>query len=320
MSFNKWIAAAMVVLAPSLIAQPAKVTPKQVVDAAAFVIENAFVDEARAKEIATQLRARSIAPAEGTALAKAVTDAIWSIEDDGHLNVRFDPAKASEPFASMDELKKRLDAPDSGPMMRRGAGGIPDGDIKARVLDGNIGYFALSTFQHPMEVQPQVEAAMKSIENTKAVIVDLRQNRGGTQQLVDFLASYFFPADDRVLLTGRFRGESEPTVSRVVPTPTRKFETVPLYILISDKTFSAGEAFAYILQQFGRATVVGQKTRGGGRHNRVVDIGGGYRVSVSIATVEHPKTKTAWQSTGVIPDVATGADEALDAAVVLAGK
>lgn len=312
MKFKSILAAALTFIAPAVFAADAK----QVVDATAFVIENAFVDEARAKEIAAQLRAKNVADADGAVLAKAVTDAIWSIEDDGHLNVRFDPTLASEPIASHEELQKRLAEEPGGRMIRRGGPMMPDLVIASRMVEGNVGVLELNGFPPVEEVQAKLEAEMAKIENAKAVIIDLRMNRGGTQELVNFLASYFFPTDNRVLLTSRFRGEPEPRINRVVPTPTRKFEKVPLYILISDKTFSAGEAFAYILQQFGRAKVVGQKTRGGGRHNRVVNIGGGFRVSVSIATVEHPKTKTGWQATGVIPDVVS--DDALKDAVKLA--
>jgi hypothetical protein len=293
---------------------------RQLIDSTAFVIEEAFVDPARAKVIAAALRKKTFdEKLEGEALAEAITKAIWSVEDDGHLNVHYQPATASAPLATRDELRARLNEPGVGGPVRRMAPGIPAPErapeMSSRMLEGNIGYISFLSFPRPEEAQEQTAAAMRAIEDAKAVVIDLRQNRGGTQQLVNYVASYFFPEDDRVLLTSRFRAEPAPMVSHVVPVPTRKLEKVPLTILISDRTFSAGEAFAYILQQFGRATVIGQKTRGGGRPNAFVDLGAGYRASVSIGAVEHPVTRTGWQGTGVVPDVAASADEALGVAL-----
>jgi hypothetical protein len=289
---------------------------KQVVDSTAFVVEEGFLHPERGKEIARQLRAK--APElklEGQALADALTTLLQSIENDKHLYVRFDPATASTPFATRDELRKRLI-----PMRRIRPGDVEEqqpSQVSSKMLDGNIGYVDVREFERPDLAAARIAAAMETIEGAKAVIVDVRNCRGGSQQAVDFLSSYFFPQDGRVLLESRMRGMPE-RLSRVVATPSRKFENVPLYILVSEKTFSGGEAFAYILQQFGRATLVGAKTKGGGRHNVRVDIGAGYTASVSVGEPKHPKSGTSWEGTGVVPNVV--ASDALQEAVRLASK
>jgi hypothetical protein len=283
------------------------------------VIEHGFVDADKGRVIASKLREQKIA-GDGRELADALTKAIQSIENDGHLNVRFDPARAEEPLRSADELRTQLDTPMQMRRVPGGAAPAPEGIGEPRLLEGNVGYLKLDLFPDPYAAGDAMQAALAKIQNADAVILDLRQNRGGSQPMVNLVSSYFLPVNHGVLLTSRFRNMPEPRVSRVVETPTRALEDAKLYILISAKTFSAGEAFAYILQQFGRATVVGEKTRGGGRHNAMVPIGAGYTVSVSIANVEHPKTKTSWQSTGVVPDVVTEADAALEEAVKLARK
>jgi hypothetical protein len=292
-------------------------TPKDILDRTAIVLEEGFVDPARGREIARALREQKV-DGYGAGLAEEITRAIHAIENDGHLNVRFDPAKALDPLASAGEIRARL----ASPMQRRriapGTAPRPRGIGEARMLDGNVGYLKLDSFPGPFDGDAAMRAEFEKIQDAGAVILDLRENRGGAQQMVDFVASYFLPEDHGTLVTSRFRNSPEPRVAHVVETPTRSLEDAQLYILVSEKTFSAGEAFAYILQQFGRATVIGEKTRGGGRHNTIVPIGAGYFVSVSIATVEHPKTRTSWQGTGVIPDVATRPEAALDEALKLA--
>lgn len=284
--------------------------PQQVVESAAFVIEEEFVIPERGIEIARDLRAKTIAPElTGKPLAEAVTAAIHSIENDGHLNVRFNPDNASTPLATKEEIRQRLRQPGGARPP-----GMQEGPQVSSRMEGNIGILEVRGFDVKPSADQDLAAAMAKLYDAKAIVIDLRENRGGSGRAVEFLASYFFPQDGRVLMTNRMRRMPEPMVSRVVPTPTRRFEKVPVAVLISDKTFSAGEAFAYLLQQFGRAEVIGAKTRGGGRPNRFVDIGGGYIVSVSIGLSEHPKSGKGWQTTGVIPDVAVKADEALTVA------
>ncbi len=292
-------------------------TPKQILDLTATVIEEGFVDPARAREIASRLRQQKV-DGEGRDLAAAITDAIHEIENDGHLNVRFDPSRADEPLVSADAIRAQLATPMQRRRVPEGAAPQPKGIGEPRMLDGNVGYLKLDEFPMPFDGEAAMTAALEKIQNADAVILDLRECRGGAQPMVDYVASWFLPVNHGTLLTSRFRNMPEPRIARTVETPTRALEDAKLYILVSPKTFSAGEAFAYILQQFGRATIVGEQTKGGGRHNAFVPIGAGYTVSVSIATVEHPKTKTSWQGTGVVPDVKTSAEGALDAAVKLA--
>ncbi|MDQ3283073.1 MAG: S41 family peptidase [Acidobacteriota bacterium] len=294
-------------------------TARQVVDSTAFVFEQAFVDAARGKEIAAGLRAAKIDPKlEGAALAEAVQKTIRAMENDAHLQVTFDAARSSEPMATKEQIDERINHPD-GPARQRMRPPTA-GQITSRMLDNNIGYVAIESFPDPDDARDEFAAAFKAVENASAVILDLRQNHGGTQQMVNFVSSYFLPADDRVLLTSTFRTRPQPFVSRTVETPTRKLENVPLAILTSANTVSAGEACAYILQQFGRGKVVGWKTKGGGRHNIFVDIGGGYTVSVSMGSTQHPKSGTGWQGTGVIPDVQVAAKDAVEEAVRMLTK
>ena len=301
--------------------------PRQVAHAAAGVLEEMFVDIPQGKAVAADLRRKADAgtfdSVTGAELATALTGAMHAVEDDKHLNVRFKAGDAS-PVLTATQALERFRA-QQGPGGGVSAFGTPEDqrranyDVKAaRHLAGNVGYLELTAFQGAPEAREVLTGALRMLENVDAMIVDMRANRGGGRQTVNYLASYFLPADGRELMTIRSRSMPNPMVSRTVATPTRKLENVPLYILTSGKSFSAGEAFPYILQQFGRATIVGDTTAGGGRPNAFVDLGGGYVVSVSIATTTHPKTGTSWQGTGVVPDVKVPAADALEAAHKLA--
>jgi len=84
-----------------------------------------------------------------------------------------------------------------------------------------------------------------------------------------------------------------------------------LWILVGPNTASAGESLAYLLQQFGRATVVGERTAGAGHNNVLLPIGGGLVLSVSVGRPIHPRTGKGWEGEGVKPDVGVPAGTAL---------
>ena len=322
------LVAATSILAAQVPAAPPSAVTRQIAHAAAGVVEELFVDVPQGKAVAADLRRKADAAVfdrltPGPDFAAALTESMHAVENDKHLNLRY-KAGDDTPVLTSAQALERFRANQTG-----GTGISPFGtpedqrranyDVKAaRHLSGNVGYLELTAFQAAPEARETITAAMRMLENVDAMIVDVRGNRGGSQQTVNYLASYFFPADGRDLIAMRNRSMAAPMISRTVATPTRKFENVPLYILTSGKSFSAGEAFPFILQQYGRATIVGETTPGGGRPNAFVNLGAGFMLSVSIAAVEHPKTGTGWQATGVVPDVKVPAGDALDAAHKLA--
>lgn len=302
----------------------AALAARQPAETAAALVEEMFVDAAGAKKIAAELRRRAVAgqfdALTGGALADALTEAMHAVELDKHNSVRFNPANAEEPYLTpaqaLQQLKEnrergpRQPTPAELDRAKRNNYGVK----RVEVLPGNIGYLRLDQFAGLQMVRETMTAAMQLLANTDAVIVDLRENTGGNGDTVGYLSSYFFPADDRVLMIRHSR-EWGVMESRVMETPTRRFENVPLFILTSDRTFSAGEAFAFGLQQYGRATIVGETTSGGGRPNAFMPLGGGLQLSVSIASSVHPKSGKGWQGSGVVPEIATKEEDALEAAL-----
>ncbi|HEY0142079.1 MAG TPA: S41 family peptidase [Thermoanaerobaculia bacterium] len=297
---------------------------RQPAETAAALVEEMFVDVAGGKKIASELRRRAAAgefdKLTGTALAEAMTAAMHAVELDKHNNVRFNAASAAEPYLTPAQALQQLKENRQRGPRRPGPAELANakrnnfGVKRVEVLPGNIGYLRLDQFA-PLElVRETLSAAMQILGNTDAVIVDLRENSGGSGDTVGYLSSYFLPADDRVLMIRHSR-ELGAMESKVVETPTRRFENVPLFVLTSDRTFSAGEAFAFGLQGYGRATVIGETTSGGGRPNAFMPLGGGLQLSVSIASSVHPKSGKGWQGTGVVPEIATKEEEALDAAL-----
>jgi hypothetical protein len=162
-------------------------------------------------------------------------------------------------------------------------------------------------------------AALRYLDGTDAVIIDLRRNGGGSPQAVNLLLSHFLTSDTVASLkvTNRSGGESFTRYTLAqVPGPRRP--NVPLYVLTSGLTASAGEDFAFVARNLGRATLVGATTAGAGRNNAVLDVGHGFGASISFTRVQDPRTGAEWERVGVKPHVEVDQARALDVAHAMA--
>lgn len=136
-------------------------------------------------------------------------------------------------------------------------------------LAGNIGYIRITLFADPRSFSKQVDSAMRVLSRTRALIIDLRDAPGGSSQSVAYLSSHFFEPEPRVHLNS-FVFRNGPTIdewTRRVPTPYLGRDVL---VLISKRTGSAAEGFAFQMQAFGRARIVGERSKGGahtGRHS-----------------------------------------------------
>jgi hypothetical protein len=93
----------------------------------------------------------------------------------------------------------------------------------------------------------------------------------------------------------------------------------PVYVLTSRHTFSGGEALAYDLRALELARIVGETTGGGANAGATVALGYDFAMFVPWARPENPTTGGSWEGVGVVPDVATAAEDALAVALAELG-
>jgi hypothetical protein len=184
-----------------------------------------------------------------------------------------------------------------------------------RLLPGNVAFLELDALDDLRDAAPTARAAIEFVAHADAVILDLRQVRGGYGNMVDYLASAFFAPDSAELLTsfdrelGRTnRGWTHPSLAPVA------LGRVELFVLTSGMTGSAAEALAFSLQLRGRATLVGDRTVGAAHAGGWVPLGRGFVVFIPNARGFDPRTGRDWEKTGVEPTLAVPAARALDAA------
>jgi C-terminal processing protease CtpA/Prc len=92
-----------------------------------------------------------------------------------------------------------------------------------------------------------------------------------------------------------------------------------VYLLTSRRTGSAGEHLAHALKRTHRATLVGEVTMGAGNFGGGIDLPGGFSAFVPGGRSYDPATGVGWEGSGVAPDVAVPAADALNKTLALAG-
>jgi hypothetical protein len=159
---------------------------------------------------------------------------------------------------------------------------------------------------------------MHLLENTDAVIIDLRRNGGGDPHTVQLLCSYFFDKPTHLNSLYWRDGDRTEEFWTLADLPGQRMADVPLFVLTSNYTFSGAEEFTYNMQTRKRATIVGETTGGGANPGGMVPVGERFGIFIPTGRAINPVTKTNWEGTGITPDVAVGAADALDTAITLA--
>ncbi len=244
--------------------------------------------------------------------AVAVTELLYAATKDGHLKMRVETVDAS--------AGARLSPEEAEQLQKRTAYGM----LAIRRLPANIGYLKLSGFDRSENGAAMIDAAMGMLANTDALIIDLRQNRGGgglaDEALLGHLSEKPIPMAS---VAWRLEDGSVELMQRE-PRPApggALYADKPVFLLTAKRTFSAAEEFAYDLKAAGRVTIVGETTGGGANpSNRPVPLSYGFRIFIPNGKVTHPTTGTNWEGKGIAPDVAVPVDEALTTAYALALK
>jgi C-terminal processing protease CtpA/Prc len=182
-------------------------------------------------------------------------------------------------------------------------------------LRGNVGLIELTIVPEAATAGGSIAAAMELVRHTHALILDLRNTRGGSPDGVALWCSYFV-ADGDVHLNDVVQGPHGPTrqywTSGYVAGP--RYVAPPVCVLVSSATFSGGEELAYDLKALGRATIVGETTRGGAHPSAVLSLGDHVELRLPVARTVNPITGGNWEAIGVEPDVQTPAADAFDVA------
>jgi C-terminal processing protease CtpA/Prc len=290
---------------------------RAVIVALTALVKERYVDEAAAAPIAQALTealaAGRYSVADDATLADVVSTDLQSVNGDKHLRLvhHADVLPEREPGTDTEEYAA----------MQRWASDTCGGIGRVQRLEGNIGIVEISPVLFPAVISAStITAAMSLVASASALILDLRGCLGGDPDLVAWLCSYLYDHEPVELTALDEPRQARSRQSWTLPfVPGQRFgRSKPVWILTSATTFSGGEQLSYDLQALGRATIVGEQTRGGANARESFRLHPHLEATISVARAVNPITGSNWESVGVAPDVAVPAATSLDQAHRLA--
>jgi C-terminal processing protease CtpA/Prc len=169
-----------------------------------------------------------------------------------------------------------------------------------------IGYILLITFEDST-VDEKVAAALQEMTADApldGLILDNRMNNGGSSTVLEPMLSYFAGGN-----LGYYINHDEQRPLQVKLNDINGSSQVPLVVLIGPGTVSFGEIFAGILQDIGRAYLIGTTTDGNVEILWGYDLEDGSQLWLANETfrpLNHPDQE--WEKSGIIPDLSAPGD------------
>jgi len=271
-----------------------------VIDAVLAKLRQFYVYEQIAKEMDAAIRGHEAAGgydrfADAARFAEVLTRDLQAVSRDKHLVVSAaaESTDARGTSGSAATTTQQLTSEEPTPCLF----------VNVARLAGNVGYLKFDAFGSPNLCADTAAAAMTLLAGCDALIYDLRDNRGGDPAMVAFLSSYLFAKPTHLgdIYERRTDATYESWTLPFVHGP--RLTEKPVFILVSRRTFSAAEEFAYDLQMLHRAVVVGESTGGGAHPSESFPINAHFQVTVPIARYVNPVSRISWEGRGVEPDL-----------------
>ena len=238
--------------------------------------------------------------------ADRITEDLRDVSHDRHLSLRVDAAA----YAAQANGEADAAAGESA-YWAQIALRTHHGLVELRILPGNIRYLKIEGFHWVDDETGAIyDDAMRFLKDADAIIIDLRNNGGGSHGAVRYLVSHFL--DPQTLELTFLEGAKPPKQSWTLDhLPAGRFKGKPLYVLTNGQTASAAEAFSYDVQQFKLGELIGEKTAGAANNNALLPIAPAFILSVSNGRPVHAVSGTNWEGKGIVPDTAVPSEQAL---------
>lgn len=174
-------------------------------------------------------------------------------------------------------------------------------NVTAELIDGDVGYLRLLTFNMKTAADLADEIAALEEQGATSLVLDVRDNPGGMLDAAVQVTSLFI--EDGVVVRVEQRGLPEVTERASGGAVTQ----MPLVLLVNGNSASASEVLAGALQDYERATLVGEKTFGKGSVQTVEQLSWGGGVKFTVAHYLTSKSRRI-DGVGLTPDVVVEMD------------
>jgi hypothetical protein len=177
------------------------------------------------------------------------------------------------------------------------------------IAGGEVGYLYYSSFSDSFSDQ-NMRYVIQYFKDCKGLIIDVRNNGGGSADLSSRLASYFFTNDTVNLYIKHKTGPGHSDFSDFTPMETPAHEKIqwkrPVVVLSNRAAYSATNMFIARMKDAPKATVIGDKSGGGGGLPLSNELPNGWMVRFSSSPMFD--INKADIENGILPDIVVSLD------------
>ena len=173
--------------------------------------------------------------------------------------------------------------------------------VEAEIIDGDIGYIYISQFGNNTASEFATLFDDINANDIKGLIVDVRNNPGGTTTAVEAVADCLLPKDSVIYYTSDKSGNKNYVKSKIDGVD------IPLVIIANENSASASEILVGAIKDNGRGTIVGKKTFGKGVVQTLINLDDGSALKVTFEKYYTPGGHYIHEK-GIEPDYTVEAD------------
>ena len=169
--------------------------------------------------------------------------------------------------------------------------------VSSSVINGNVGYIAISEFQS--STKDQFVSAINTLTEKKVagLVIDLRNNSGGSEEVMASVLDEFLPAVSLVSYADR---NGKVTVEY----SSKSGEiNLPISVVVGSSTYGAAEIFAADIKDYKKGKLIGEKTAGHGTKEDMIPLSDGSAIQLSVGNYTRIDGKT-FNGVGVDVDMA----------------
>lgn len=167
--------------------------------------------------------------------------------------------------------------------------------VEYEMLPDSVGYIMISEFDGVTDTQFHDALTDLQSQGMKSLVIDLRNNGGGSVEAVSNIADELLP-EGPIVFTEYKDGE------RVERSSDAACLDLPMAVLMNGNSASASEILAGALQDYESATIVGTQSYGKGIVQSIIDLQDGTALKLTTAKYYTPNGNNI-HGIGITPDV-----------------
>ena len=167
--------------------------------------------------------------------------------------------------------------------------------VTYEMLENNIAHITIVEFDTITTSQFMEKLEQAKAEGMKGMILDLRDNPGGSLTTVVDIAEQFLPAGLVVYTEDKYKAHEEYSADG-----ENEIE-VPLVVLVNENSASASEILAGAIKDYKKGTLLGTTTYGKGIVQRILPLSDGSALKLTVSHYYTPKGNDI-HGVGVVPD------------------